>query len=282
MRRRCDLRVMRFFSVLLIAILCSPVSAQAAPSFILGVLPSHSARVLTERYEPLRAYLEKHLQQPVRIESAADFRHFHERALRGDFDLTITPAHFARLAQKEAGFIPLIQFVPDHDSQLVYAADRPLRDIKALRNQQLAVIDRLAITVTAALQYIETQGLEADRDYQVVEHRTHASAAYSLIGGLSAAAVTTSQGLLQIPEDLRRKLVVMKQIANIPAFFLIAKPATSKRQADFLKRILLTFPAEAEGINFLGHTGYKNLIPATEANLKRADVFLMETRKALK
>jgi phosphonate transport system substrate-binding protein len=288
MRPLCDLRILRafhvlyFFRVLLIALLCSAASAHAAPSYILGVLPIHSARVLTERYEPLRAYLEKHLQQPVRIESAADFRRFHERTLRGDFDLTITPAHFARLAQKAAGFIPLVQFVPDHDSLLVYAADRPLRDIKALKNQPLAVIDRLAITVTAALQHIETQGLEADRDYQVVEHRTHASSAFSLIGGLSAAAVTTSQGMLQIPEDLRRKLVVMKHIADIPAFFLITKPNTSKRQAEYLKRILLAFPAESEGIDFLGHTGYNNLIPASEANLKRADAFLKETRKVLK
>jgi phosphonate transport system substrate-binding protein len=97
---------LRVFRVLLIALICSAASAQAASSFILGVLPIHSARVLTERYEPLRAYLEKHLKQPVRIESAADFRRFHERTLRGDFDLTITPAHFARLAQKEAGFVP--------------------------------------------------------------------------------------------------------------------------------------------------------------------------------
>ncbi len=282
MRPLCNRLVRLVFCVFSIALQFSATSAQAASSFILGVLPIHSARVLSERYEPMRLYLEKHLQQPVRIESASDFRRFHERTLRGDFDLTITPAHFARLAQKEAGFLPLAQFVPDHDSLLVYAADRPLRDIKALKNQTLAVIDRLAITVTAALQHIETHGLVADRDYRVMEHRTHASAAYSLLSGLSAAAVSTSQGMLQIPEDLRDKIVVMQHIADIPAFFLIAKPTTSKRQAAYLKQILLAFPAEAEGIDFLGQTGYTNLTPASETNLKRADIFLKETRRALK
>jgi phosphonate transport system substrate-binding protein len=248
--------------------------AQAAPSFVLGIVPVHSARVLIERYEPLRVYLERSLKQPVRIESAPDFRRFHERTLHGDFDLAITPAHFARIAQKDADLQPLAQFTPDHDALLVYATARPLANFKDLQGKQLAVIDRLAITVTAALQFLDTQDLEANQDYQVVEHRTHASAAYALISGLSAAAVTTSQGMLQMPDDLRRKLVVQKHIADIPAFVLIAK-------AERLKQALLAFPREAEGIDFLGHTGYDSLIPANEAAMKRADIYLKETRKAL-
>jgi phosphonate transport system substrate-binding protein len=266
---------------LLLAVLASS-AASASTSFILGVLPIHSARILAERYEPLRIYLEKALGQPVRIESAGDFRRFHERTLNGDFDLTITPAHFARLAQKDAGFRPLVQFVPDHDALLVYAKDRPLHDARMLRGQKLAVIDRLAVTVTASLQYLETQGLEADRDYRVVEHRTHASAAYALIGGLTAGAVTTSQGLLQIPDDLRRKLVILKHIADIPAFVFLAKPDAEAKRQDQLKRLMLAFPGEAEGIDFLGKTGYNGLIPSSEATMKRADVYLKESRRALK
>jgi phosphonate transport system substrate-binding protein len=261
---------------------CLVPTALAAPAFILGVIPIHSARVLTERYEPLRSYLERVLKQPVRIESAPDFRRFHERTLRGDFDLTITPAHLARLAQKDANQQPLAQFMPDHDSLLIYAADRPLASFKDLKGKQLAVIDRLAITVTAALQFLDTQGLEAGVDYQIVEHRTHASAAYALISGLSAAAVSTSQGLLQIPDNLRSKLIVQKHIADIPAFVLIAKAGMEKAQTEQLKKALLVFPNESEGIDFLGHTGYNSLIPATEATMKRADPFLKETRKALK
>lgn len=276
--------VCRLFALpgLFAACLLWAASALAAPGFILGVLPIHSARVLTERYEPLRGYLERNLRQPVRIESAANFRRYHERMLRGDFDLAITPSHFARVAQKDAGFLPLTQFSPDHDALLVYAAARPLNNIKALKNQRLAVIDRLAITVTASLQYIASQGLEADRDFRVVEHRTHASAAHALINGLADVAVTTSQGMLQMPDDIQRKLVVMKHIADIPAFVMMARPGTDKARSEQLKRLLLQFPREAEGIDFLGHTGYSGVIPASESTMKRADIYLRETRKALK
>lgn len=276
------MHVLRILILGFAGLLLASATAHAASSFILGIVPAHSARVLAERYEPLRAYLEAGLKQPVRIESAPDFRRFHERTLRGDFDLAVTPAHFARLAQKEAGQRPLAEFKPDHDALLIYAADRPLASFTDLKGKQLAVIDRLAITVTAAMAFLESQGLEANRDYQMVEHRTHASAAYALISGLAAAAVSTSQGLLQIPDDLRRKLVVQKHIANIPAFVLIANARMDKARTEHLKALLLNFPNEAEGIDFLGHTGYDTLIPADEAVMKRTDVYLKETRKALK
>ncbi len=268
------------FTVFLI--LLAALLPGAGFAFTLGVLPIHSSRVLVERYEPMRAYLEKNLQQPVRIESAPDFARFQARTLRGDFDLTITGAHFARIAQKDLAFQPLVQFMPDHDSLLIYSTDHPLGSPKDIKGKQLAVIDRLAITVMAAIQFLDDQGLESDKDYRVVEHRTHASVAHSLVSGLSAAAVTTSQGLLQIPDDLRQKLVVMKHIADIPAFVFLAKPDLPRAQAEKLRAMLLEFPKEAEGIDFLGHTGYSTIRAAGESSMKRADPYLKETRKVLK
>jgi phosphonate transport system substrate-binding protein len=258
------------------------VAPGQALALTLGILPIHTSRVLVERYEPLRLYLERALQQPVRIESAPDFARFHARTLRGDFDLTITAAHFARIAQKDLGFQSLAQFQPDHDSLLINSIEHPLSTPKELKGRQLAVIDRLAITVMAAIQYLDEQGLESDQDYKVVEHRTHASAAHSLVTGLSAAAVTTSQGLLQIPDDIRRKLVVQKHIADIPAFVFLVKPDLPRGQAERIKTLLLDFPREAEGIVFLGHTGYTGIRPASEAAMKRVDPYLKETRKVLK
>lgn len=270
------MRIARWLLCVLLAGLSGPALA-----FTVGVLPIHSSRVLVERYEPLRAYLERTLQQPVRIESAPDFARFHARTLRGDFDLTITAAHFARIAQKDLGFLPLAQFQPDHDSLLIHSMDRPLSGPGDLKGKQLAVIDRLAITVMATIHYLEEQGLESERDYKVAEHRSHASAAHALASGMSAAAVTTSQGLLQIPEDIRRKLVVHKHIADIPAFLFIVKPDLPKSQAERIRALLLEFPRAAEGIDFLGQTGYTTLRPASETIMKRADAYLGETRKVL-
>ncbi len=271
--------MVRAWILLSLAWLLTPPAAWA---FTLGILPIHSSRVLVERYEPMRIYLERALRQPVRIESAPDFARFHARTMNGDFDLTITAAHFARIAQKDLGFQPLAQFLPDHDSLLIYSAERPLATPRDLKGKNLAVIDRLAITVMAAIQYLEDQGLESGQDYRVLEHRTHASVAHSLINGIAAAAVTTSQGMLQIPEDLRRKLVIQKHVADIPAFVFLAKPDLPRPQAERIRALLLEFPREAEGMEFLGYSGYSGIRTVNESAMKRADAYLKETRKALK
>lgn len=269
----------RIWICLSLTLLLTPAAAWA---FTLGVLPIHSSRVLVERYEPMRIYLEKALRQPVRIESAPDFARFHARTMNGDFDLAITAVHFGRIAQKDLGFQPLAQFHPDHDSLLIYCTDRPLASPKDIKGKQLAVIDRLAITVMAAVQYLDDQGLESDQDYRILEHRTHASVAHSLVNGVSAAAVTTSQGMLQIPEDIRRKLVIQKHIADIPAFVFLARPDLPRPQAERIKSLLLEFPREAEGMEFLGHTGYSGIRAVNENAMKRVDTYLKETRKVLK
>lgn len=261
---------------LALALLPGPVLA-----FTLGVLPIHSPRVLVERYEPLRAHLERSLKQPVSVESAPDFARFQARTLRGDFDLTVTPAHFARLAQKDQGFQPLAHLLPDHDALLVYPAERPLSSAAALKGKQLAVVDRLAVTVMAALQYLEEQGLESDRDYAVSPHRTHASVAHALTTGLAAAGVTSSQGMQQIDEAVRRKLVVHKHMADIPAFVFLARPDLPRPRLEALRTLLLGFARSPDGAAFLEQTGYSGMRPAGEAFMKRADAYLKETRKAL-
>lgn len=262
--------------------LVSGGEARAQSGFVIGVLPIHSPRVLVTRYEPLRTYLEARLGMPVRVETAADFMRFHERTLRGDFDLTITPAHFARIAQLDAGFQPLAHFMPDHDALLILDAKRPLRRMSDLRGRNLAVIDRLAITVTAALAYLEDQGLVAGRDYQVVEHRTHASVAHAVATGLAAAGVTTTQGLLQMAPEQRERILVHQHIADIPAFVMLARPGAERARIDRLRDWLLAFPADAAGRVFLAQIGYSEIRPVTEVVMRRSDPYVAATRRAMR
>ncbi len=257
------------------------ISAQAATVFTLGILPNHSARTLATSYEPLRAYLAWHLKQPVRIESAADFTRFQERTRRGDFDLTLTAGHLARLVQKDAGFQPLAQFTPDHTALLMGFIDHPINAISQLRGRQVAVVDRLAATVMATLNHLAAQGLQAGRDFRVVEHRSHASAAYSLNSGLSAALITTHQGMQHMPIELRNRLLELQRVTDVPALVFLARPDLPKARAAALTRLLLDFQHETAGTAFLQQTGYRSLVEADEARMKRVDGYLKATRSAL-
>lgn len=254
--------------------------AQAA-GFLLGVPPIHSMRTLAERYEPLRAFLEARLGRAVYLESAADFADYHARTLAGEYDLAVTPAHFARIAQKERQFQPLTQFQPDHDALLLHTVEAPLQDLSRLKGGQLAVIDPLAITVMASVDYLERQGLELGRDYQMTDYRNHASVAQAMAAGLAVAGVSTTQGLKQMPGPVRARLRVRAHIADIPAFVILAKPQASAAEVARTRNLLLEFARGTAGQDFLRDIAYTALVPAEEASMRRADAYLRTTRKML-
>lgn len=245
----------------------------------LGLMPVYGIRALMSRYEPMRAYLSRLLGRPVRIESAPDFQRFLRSLLAGEFEIAVAAAHFARIAQLDAGWVPLAQFEPDHDTLLISRAGEVPKRVNELAGREVAVIDRLAITVMGALNYLERQGMVADKDYKVVEYRNHASVVQSLLSGASAMAVTTTHGLHEIPTDPRARIAVYRDVSDIPAFVILAAPSVAKTDIDKLRPGLLAFPREAEGIEFMGRNTYTGLHVANETAMRRADPFLKETRR---
>jgi phosphonate transport system substrate-binding protein len=255
--------------------------AAASAPFIVGVPPIQSMRILAERFEPLRSYLEVRLGQPVYLESASTFAGYQTRTLHGDFDLTITPSHFARLAQKERRFQPVVQFQPDHDVLLIYCVDHPLTHLSLLKNRELAVIDRLAVMAMASLRYLDDQGLEAGRDFRVVEYRNHVGVAQALVSGTALVGVTTTQGLKQMPEALRKRLKVSAHLADFPGFVMLAKPEASREEVGRLEGYLLAFAWSNTGQEFLKRVASTALTPPDETSLKRTDAYLKETKRGL-
>jgi phosphonate transport system substrate-binding protein len=255
--------------------------AAEAKTLRLGLMPVYGIRSLMSRYEPMRSYLSRLLGQAVRVETAPDFRRYLASILAGEFDIAVAGAHFARIAQKDKGWIPLAQFEPDNDTLLIVrAGEKPSRPAD-LVGKEVAVIDRLAITVMGAVTWLDKQGLKADQDYRLVEYHNHASVVHSLLSGASAMAVTTSHGFNQIPADQRARVEVYQSLFDLPAFVIMAAPGTPKAVADTLRRALLAFPSELEGLDFMGQNSYTGLRAADAVAMRRADPYLKETRRML-
>lgn len=245
----------------------------------LGLMPVYGIRTLMSRYEPMRAYLARLLGRTVRVETSSDFLRYLNSILAGDFEIAVAAAHFARIAQLDAGWIPLVQFDPDHDTLLIVRGEDARKNVTDFAGHEIAVIDRLAITVMGALHYLERQGLRPDKALRVTEYRNHASVVHSLLSGASAMAVTTSHGLHQIPADLRARVAVYRDIVDIPAFTVIASPRLPKPDVERLRAGMLAFAREAEGIDFMAFNSYTGVHAAAENQMRRADPFLKETRR---
>lgn len=59
----------------------------AAESISIGIFPRRDPLVTIRMFKPLRAYLEKHLGIPVKLETAPNFRNFESRLKKGQYDL---------------------------------------------------------------------------------------------------------------------------------------------------------------------------------------------------
>ena len=257
-------------------------SARAAPSATLrvGVLPNLSTGVLLTNYQPLRAHLARELGRPVELFTAKGFTNFYRAMQAGQFDLVVTAAHMARLAQREAGWAPIATYRVEHRPLLLMARSNPLVSVMGLAGGRLAIADRAALLVIAALQGLAAQGLRAGRDFRLVEFPTFNAAAHALQQGEVQLAVGSPVSMRQTPLAVRRDLVVFQTLPRVPSqVWLVAPPL--RREAPRLQAALLKFaPGSADADRFFEVTG-NVAIDAIGADELRALDAMADEAKAL-
>lgn len=106
-----------------------------AQAFQIGVLPNVTARVILTNYRPMREYLAEELGRPVEVTTAPDFREFHARTMAGAYDLVVTAANLARVAQLDARLELLAGYDPPIPALLVMRKDSPVGTLDALRGR---------------------------------------------------------------------------------------------------------------------------------------------------
>ena len=118
----------------------------AAPVLEIGVLPYIGLNELLQAYGPLARYLEQETGRPVRIVTARDYPDFLSRTARHEYPLLITASHFARLAQQDSGYVPLLRPLTDFHVLLLVRQDAPLRQPPDLQQARIATPGLLAQT----------------------------------------------------------------------------------------------------------------------------------------
>lgn len=264
----------------LVAVAALPVWAAASEPLKVGVLPILSTRTPISNYQPLRAYLERELKRPVVLLTAADFQTFHRDTVAGAFDLALTAAHLARLAQTRHGMQPLATYRATNRAILVTAMSRPVDVPAALRSHKVTIFEPIALNVLYALDWLKGQGLEAGKDYQVLLTPSHISVAHSVINGESILGVTAPAGFRQLPADMRQQLQAHAELPPVSALIWLAHPRMAG-QADHIKSALLRFAASPEGREFFGNTGYIGLREVNTAELEGIDPYAKEVARLL-
>jgi phosphonate transport system substrate-binding protein len=268
--------------VLLLALLSPAAFAgQAAKPLEFGVFPNLSARTVVTMYQPLRAYLEKQLGRPVNIYTAPTFKAFVERSLKREYDLMLAAPHFSRLAETDAGYIPLAVYSRELRAILVVPKGSPYKSVADLKGESVAVPDSLALMSMFAVQMLRDNGLTPGKDVFLVNVRGHDNAVLSAIHGESAAAATSAAPLGQMPDDVKNRVRVLATSDKVPHQAFMASPKLPPAEVERLRQLLLEFALTPEGRAFLETNKFGGLRPIAAGELKQLDPYAAEARKIL-
>ena len=265
------------------ALLCAGAARAAESSLEVGVFPYLSTQAILTTYQPVRLHLETALKRPVQLSTAHDFSAFVARTQRGDYDLVITAPHFARLAQREAGYVPLAQYTRELRGVVLVAANSPIKSITELRGQSIAVPSRLAIMSMMGLRLLATGGLRPGRDFTLQVASSHTSAVLSVKNGENAAALTEASALRQMPAELVRSVRVLATTGQVQSVVFLAHARLARRERERLKTELLRFAQDTgAGRAFLKSTGFGGLRAVTEKDLHALDSYMDELKEQLR
>ncbi|MBZ0092448.1 MAG: phosphate/phosphite/phosphonate ABC transporter substrate-binding protein [Sulfuricellaceae bacterium] len=270
---------------LLLALALLPARAASTaegPALEIGIWPYMSTQALLTLYHPLQAYLEQRLQRPVLFVTAADQKTFVDRTQKGEYRFIVTAPHFARLAQMEAGYVPMLRAKRNLSGLLLVDKNSAIHSVGDLRGKTVTLPDRITIIAMLSLQALRANGLEPGRDVTVHYAVSHNSAVLAVLRGESAAAATTATVLDQMPDKIKDGVKTLAVTGEVTPVVYLANSKVPSQEAGDMTRIILDFVETPEGVKFINELGYQGLRPPTASEMQSLDPYVAELKKLLK
>ena len=268
--------------VLAAFMLLSVSTVYAGDALEIGIWPYVSTQTLIAKYHPVQAYLEKRLHRPVLFVTAMDQKTFVQRTQRGDYRFVFTAPHFARYAQLDAGYVPMLR--PKRNSFAVFVVDKdsPLHSIGELRGRTVTMTDRITMIAMLGLQALHDNGLEPGKNVTVHYAVSHNSAVLDVLRGESDAAVTGAIIFDQLPQSVKKDLRILKETGETSPMIYMANPRVPADEVANMKQIMLDFVGTPEGKKFIQDLGYQGLRAPTEAEMQGLDPLVDDLKKQLR
>lgn len=259
------------------------VPAYAEKTLEIGIWPYISTQAMITAYHPLQVYLEQRLHRPVIFVTATDQRTFVERTQKGEYRFVITAPHFARFAQQEAGYVPMLRAKRNAFGIFVVVKNSPLQTLGELRGKTITLTDKITMIAMFSLQTLRDNGLEPGKNVTVHYAVSHNSAVLDVLRGESDAAATALTILDQMPDSIKNGVRILAKTSESTPMVFLANPQVPAQEAADLTRILLDFVDHTpEGEKFVRDLGYQGLMPPTQAEMESMDPLVNALKKLLK
>jgi phosphonate transport system substrate-binding protein len=188
----------------------------------------------------------------------------------------MTAPHFARLAQQETGYVPLVRANRDLTWARFIVTRRAggPRDLTALRGASVASPGALAIVSMLGVQLIIDEGLIPPKDLIIVPYPSHSSSVLAVTTGEVDAAFTAVTALNQMLATARDAVRTIATSPDVLAVMLIAREDVPPQEREKVRSLMLRFDQTDEGRAFMVRTklqGYRE-VTASELALLDPDV----------
>lgn len=265
--------------VLTLCVLVCPGAAQAQPLRI-GVLPYLSPRSLLLEFAPLRSFLVSELQQEVELQTARDLPHFLQRTHAGDFDLVISAPHFARLAQNEHGFLPLVAIRADFYALLLVPKDAPAQTLRELKGKTLHLPHRLSFVSLQIEDFLRQRGLNPELDVHLLYYSTDNNAILATEQSRGDAGAAQRSVFENMPKEITAQLRILGSTQSAMSLVILAHPGMKAAALQALQMALNKFPYSAEGLSFF-QANHAEFSPADATIMATLDAYLPRLKSRL-
>ncbi len=277
MRRRLFLEATLVTALSLWA--ASSLHAQGTP-LRMAVHPYNSALALMATHRPLFQYLEKTLNRPIEFYTAPSFEAYVESLMAGDYDIAISPPHFAMLGIEKGDYVPLVRYQTNLDPLLVVKNESAYLRPTDFAGKRIAMADKSALIRIVAVKWFADAGLIAGKHYQIVERPTHAASISATVMGEADAGLATTTAFRQIPLDIQQQLRVLQTGYKFPHLFTMAHRRLGDPLIAELKAALFAFTAKhPDGKVFFEKTAYGGYEPIAADELTALRPFIGPTRQ---
>jgi phosphonate transport system substrate-binding protein len=256
--------------------------SQTAAPLEIGVLPNISARVLLGQYQPMREYLAREMKRPVQVSTAPTWTAFHQRTLALDYDVVVTAANLARVAQLDRGYAPLLSYAPAIKGMVICASSKPIKTVAELRGQTLALSNPQSLLTLRGMQWLAENGLQRGTDFKTINSPTDDSVGNVVVRGDAIAAMLSGGEYRAIPDAVKAQLQILTTFAEVAGFVVLANPKFSAAEARAIKDHLQNFAAGSdEGKAFFASSGFTGMREPAAGLLESMDPYLEATRKVM-
>lgn len=257
--------------VLVAAIFMSNAAAAAPPeqsndnTLIFGFLPILSTEKLIARFGPLVDYLSAKLGQPVRLETAPDYKEFMQRTNRDKrYDLLFTAPHFYYQAQREAGYRVIARVdAPSMHAFIVTPKSSGIKTVADLRGHRVSTPDPLALGTVLIRHTLQEAGLDPDKDVILVATPSHNASLLSAYKGITDAAGLMVPPYKRAAAKVKETMHVLAKTQGTPHMPISVASTLSEAQVRIVEEALLGLKQSEEGRALLKHLSWPGFAKAT-------------------